>query len=234
MRIISLLLAVLLTTAGSSPASEPALKEVVATLEAGYADLRDLQAAFSQSTTLVGIPKAQKGHGELALRRPSGSAAQFRFDYAVPKQQIISNGKQVWFYQPDSRQVIVSSMDGMFKGKNSIAMAYLTGLGDVSKDFTAALAKEPKDKKGNFLLELTPLKPSPMLAKLRLTIDAAAVERYRTSGKLTDTFPILVSVVIDSSGNTTRIEYSKTRINSGLGPAKFNFKVPEGTEIIKP
>lgn len=220
----------------SSPAlaDEATLSEVVATLEAGYADLRDLQAGFSQTTTLAGFPKPQKGHGGLALRRPQGAAAQFRFDYAVPKQLIVSNGKQVWFYQPDNRQVLISSLEGMFAGGNGIALAYLTGLGNVAKDFSAAFAKQSRDTKGNYLLELTPKRPTPTLTKLRLTINGAAVSRYQAEKSLNNSFPILSSVVVDGSGNQTRIDYNRVKVNSGLSAARFNFKVPQGVEIIKP
>lgn len=219
----------------SSPAlaAEASLTEVVATLEAGYADLRDLQASFSQTTTLAGFPKPQKGRGELALRRPAGAAAQFRFDYSVPKQLIVSNGRQVWFYQPDNRQVLISSLEGMFTGGNGIALAYLTGLGNVSKDFTAALAKEPQDKQGNYQLELTPKKPTATLTKLRLSIAGSAVKQYLAEQTLS-TFPIFSSVVIDGSGNQTRIDYSRVKVNSGLPASRFNFKVPAGVEVIKP
>lgn len=215
-------------------AAQASLDEVVATLEAGYADLRDLQAGFSQTTTLAGFPKPQKGRGELALRRPAGAAAQFRFDYSIPKQQIVSDGKQVWFYQPDQQQVLISSLEGMFKGGNGIALAYLTGLGNVSKDFSAALARPPRDKQGNYHLELTPRTPSAMLTKLRLTIDGSAVTRYLTDKALSDTFPILSSVVIDGSGNQTRIDYSRVRVNKGLAAGRFTFKVPNGVQEIKP
>jgi len=215
-------------------AAQATLTEVVATLEAGYADLRDLQADFSQTTTLAGFPKPQKGHGALALRRPSGAAAQFRFDYTVPKQLIVSDGRQVWFYQPENQQVLISSLAGMFTGGNGVALAYLTGLGNVSKDFSATLARTPQDKQGNYHLELTPRKPSAMLTKLRLTIDGAAVTRYQADKALQNTFPILSSVVVDGSGNQTRIDYSRIKVNSGLSAARFSFKAPQGVEIIKP
>lgn len=234
MRRLFILLLCLMFQASSALATEATLAEVVATLEAGYAGLQDLQAGFSQTTTLAGFPKPQKGHGSLSLRRPSGSAAQFRFDYTVPKQLIVSNGRQVWFYQPDNRQVMVTSLEGMFKGGNSIALAYLTGLGNVSKDFSPGLARQPQDKQGNYHLELTPKKPTATLAKLRLTIDGAAVTRYLADKSLTDTFPILSSVIVDGSGNQTRIDYSRVKVNSGLSASRFSFKVPAGVELIKP
>lgn len=213
----------------SATAQEATIQQVVSALEQSYTGLKDMQAAFSQSTTLPGLPKPQKGNGELLLRRPDKGAAQFRFDYASPKQQIVSNGRQLWFYQPENRQVIVTSVETMMKSGGNLAMAYLTGLGNVSKDFSAAFAKEAKDKNANYQIELTPRNPSPALSKLRLTISKEIVENPGSSAG----FPIVSSVLIDSNGTETRIDYSKVRINRGMSSSRFNFKIPEGTEIIK-
>jgi len=167
------------------------------------------------------------------LKRPASASAMFRFDYKKPKQQIISNGKQVWFFIPENKQVMVSSVANMFKGGNGIALTYLTGLGHVSRDFSIAFAKNPRDKKGNYQLELVPKKPTPVLAKLHLTIDESAVEAFMTTGEVKNTFPIVSSVVFDSGGNETRLTYSNTRVNKGISNSRFNFKVPAGVEVIK-
>ncbi len=219
---------------GLAQAAEATLQQVIATLEQGYAGIQDLQASFSQTTTLAGFPKPQKGHGDLALRRPKQATAQFRFDYTTPKQSIISNGKQVWFYQPENRQVLVSSLEGMMKGGNSIGMAYLTGLGNVSKDFSPAFAKPARDKQGNYLLDLTPRTPTPVLSRLRLVIRESAVSAFLADGTVKELFPVTSSTVIDASGTETRISYSRVRTNNGLTAATFTFKVPQGVEIIKP
>jgi outer membrane lipoprotein carrier protein len=129
---------------------------------------------------------------------------------------------------------MVSSVTDMFKGGNSIAMNYLTGLGHVSRDFDASFAPDPQDKNGNYQLELLPKKPSPVLAKLRLTVSAAAVENYLRDGSVQDVFPVIASVIHDAGGNQTRIEYSRVRVNKGLANTRFVFKIPEGVEIIKP
>jgi outer membrane lipoprotein carrier protein len=229
-----LLTLVLCFTVAPVQATEASLQQVITTLEHGYASLQDLQTSFSQATTLAGFPRPQKGHGELALRRPPQGAAQFRFNYTVPRQQIISDGKQVWFYQPENKQVLVSSLEKMVKGGNSIAMAYLTGLGNVSKDFHVAFAKPARDKQGNYLLDLTPRKPTPILARMRLTIHDEAVNSYLANGQAKELFPVVSSVVTDANGTETRFNYSKVRTNSGLSPSKFTFKVPQGVEIIKP
>jgi outer membrane lipoprotein carrier protein len=122
----------------------------------------------------------------------------------------------------------------MFKDGNSIALSYLTGLGNVSRDFTVAFAKEQRDKKGNYQLELIPKNPSPVLAKLQLAVAVEAVEHYQADGTVKNIFPVIFSVVHDAVGNQTRIDYSRVRVNKGLDNGRFNFKIPEGVEVIKP
>jgi outer membrane lipoprotein carrier protein len=210
------------------------LHEVVTALEKAYAGLQDVQADFSQKTTIGGLSREQKGSGEVFLKRPASATAMFRFNYTKPKQQIICNGKQVWFYTPETKQVVVNSVSAMFAGGNAIALSYLTGLGHVSRDFDIAFAKEIQDKNGNYQLELTPKKGSPVLAKLQLTVAADAVSQLQNSGDVKNTFPIVASVVHDAGGNRTRIDYSRSRVNKGLDNSKFSFKIPEGVEVIKP
>jgi len=236
-RLILLLLLLLLHAAAiPSFADENAvsLKDVVSALEKAYSTLQDVQADFSQKTIITSIKKEQRGGGEVLLKKTGSTTAMFRFNYNKPNQQIVSNGKQVWFYIPENRQVMVSSVADMFKGGNGIALSYLTGLGHVSNDFSVAFLREERDKKGNYQLELTPRKPSPVLSKLHLTVSAEAVDRFVHDGAVKDIFPIVSSVVFDAGGNETRIDYSRSRVNKGLDNGKFNFRIPQGVEIIKP
>ena len=225
----------LLTVCPATAADKPAtLHDVVAALEKGYATLQDVQADFTQKTIVTGIKKEQRGNGEVFLRRPDSSTAMFRFNYAKPKQQIVSNGKQVWFYLPEDRRVIVSSVVDMFKGGNSIALSYLTGMGHVSRDFSIAFAREQHDKNGNYQLVLLPKKATPVLTKLTLRVSADAVNRFLQQGTVKDMFPIVSSIIIDAGGNETHIEYSRARVNRGIGGEKFNFRIPRGVGVIKP
>ena len=234
-RICSLMLLVLLFALPLSAVPSPAsLKEVVEALEKGYAGLQDVQADFSQKTTISAVNREQKGSGEVLLKRPAAATAMFRFNYAKPKQQIISNGKEVWFYTPDNKQVLVNSVAAMFAGGNSIALTYLTGLGHVSRDFNVSFASEARDKNGDYQLELTPKKASPVLIKLQLTVAAEAVAQFQKNGEVKNVFPVVASVVHDAGGNRTRIDYRRARVNKGLADGNFNFKIPAGVEVIKP
>jgi outer membrane lipoprotein carrier protein len=192
--------------------------------------MEDLQADFSQRTYIGSLKREEKGGGEVLLKK-KGGGAMFRFNYTKPKQQIVSNGKTVWYYLPENRQVIQSDAAKLFSGGNAMAMSYLTGLGHLSADFTVKLLSGP-DKKGNYQLELVPKKHNQSVAKLILTVSGDAVETYRAGGS-EPVFPVAASVLHDQMGNRTTIEYSRIRVNRGLGNDRFSFKVPGGVEVIK-
>ncbi|UFS71569.1 outer membrane lipoprotein carrier protein LolA [Geomonas sp. RF6] len=208
------------------------LSQVVRALEQGYGSLNDLQADFSQRSTLATMKREEKGGGEVFIKM-ARSGAMFRFNYTKPKQQIVSNGKTVWYYLPENKQVMVMEVSHLFEGGNSVALNYLTGMGHISRDFTAAFASQPRDKNGNYVLDLTPKKPTPAMTKLQLTVQGEAVDRFVAEGRAGVPFPIVSSVVYDQMGNTTRIEFSKVKTNRGVSSEKFTFKIPAGVEVVK-
>jgi outer membrane lipoprotein carrier protein len=226
-------MATLLLMARQSCAAGVTPKDVVTALEKGYSSVTDLQADFTQLTTITTMNRDERGVGELFLKKSPGGA-MFRFDYSKPHQQIISNGTSIWYYLPDNKQVMVSSAEALYKGGNGIALNYLTGIGHLSTDFTAGFPHGGKDKKGNYVLELVPRKSNPSLARLQLTVSARAVDEFLKTGKVREPFPIVSSVVYDQVGNRTRIDFSRLRINRGIGSDHFTFKVPAGVEVIKP
>ena len=223
--VISLLISPCFAERGST------VQELLAVLEKGYGSMEDLQADFKQRTYIASLKREEKGGGELFLKK-KGGGAMFRFNYTKPKQQIVSNGKTVWYYLPENRQVIQSDAAKLFSGGNAMAMSYLTGLGNLSADFTVRLISAEPDKKGNYQLELVPKKHNQSVAKLVLTVSGETVEKYRSGGS-DPVFPVAASVLHDQMGNRTTIEYSRIRVNRGLGNDRFSFKTPAGVEVIK-
>ena len=230
-RVIALSIA--LTVAGATLCPGADLSQVVRTLEQGYSTLNDLQADFSQRSNLKAMKHEEKGGGELFLKKGSGKDAMFRFNYSKPKQQIVSNGKKVWYYLLEQKQVMVLELAQLYEQGNGVALNYLTGMGHISKDFNISFAAEPRDKKGNYQLELVPKKSSPAMSKLQLLVQGSAVDSFLSHGRPGTPFPILASTVTDPIGNSTRIEFSNVKTNKGLDSGKFNFKVPSGVEIVK-
>jgi outer membrane lipoprotein carrier protein len=231
MKICTLSFALIALSALFCAAAE--LPQVIRTLEQGYAGLNDLQADFNQRSSIAAMKREEKGGGELFIKKGGGKDAMFRFNYSKPKQQIISNGKKVWYYLPEQKQVMVMELSQLFEGGNGVALNYLTGMGHVSKDFNITFSPEPRDKKGNYVLDLIPKQKSPAMAKIQLTIQSDAVDQFVAQGRPSTPFPIATSTVFDQVGNSTRIEFSNVRTNRGLDSGKFSFKVPAGVEIVK-
>lgn len=213
-------------------AQQTLLQDILSSVKNGYASMADLHAEFSQRTYVAVLKREEKGSGEVFLKKQGGSA-MFRFNYTRPKQQIISNGKNVWFYLPENKQVIISDTTKLFSGGNGIALSYLTGLGNLSDDFTIRLISESPDKNGNYQLELIPKKHNNSVAKLQLYVPADVVEKVQGRKVSEAFFPIASSVLHDQMGNRTTIEYSKVRVNGNLSNDRFNFKAPSGVEVIK-
>jgi outer membrane lipoprotein carrier protein len=230
-RVLTLSIAMIVLAASLSFGAD--LSQVVRTLEQGYGTLNDLQADFSQRSTLKAMKREEKGGGELFVKRGSGKEAMFRFNYTKPKQQIISNGKKVWYYLPDQKQVMILDLAQLFQEGNGLALNYLTGLGHVSKDFDIAFAEQQKDQKGNYVLDLTPKKKTAAMSKLQLVVDGSAVQKFVEKGHPGTPFPVVASTVYDQIGNATRIEFSNVKTNRGMDSARFNFKIPAGVETIK-
>lgn len=230
-------IAVIGITLLSAPAKARAgaeLKDVVATLEEGYKKLEDVHARFSQRAAIASLKREELGGGELYIKRPAGGTAMFRFNYKKPqKQQIISNGKTVWIYAPDARQVMVADIRGVLEGGSGGTLNYLTGLGRVSNDFNITFAGNGQDKKGNYVLQLVPKKRSQVMARLQITVLAEAVEQYLAAGSAKEPFPVAASVLYDHYGNKTALEFSKARTNRGLSNSLFTFTPPAGVEVIR-
>ncbi len=224
--------ALLLLTVPAFAGQQAELQDILAALKKGYASMDDLQADFSQRTYVATLKREEKGSGALSLKKRGGTA-MFHFNYVRPKQQVISNGKSVWFYLPENRQVILTDVAKLLSGGNGMALSYLTGFGKLDADFDIRLLSGTPDKKGNYLLELVPKKSNPSVSKLHLFVSAAAVEKSRSADNAEAFFPITASILFDQIGNRTTIEYSRIRVNKGVASDKFTFKAPAGVEVIK-
>ena len=232
-RVIVWLIAVLVFCSGGAVWAQDDLKVVVETLEGGYRLLNDLQADFIQRSNIPGIKAESKGIGQVFLKKGKDGPPLFRFNYSKPKQQIISNGKTVWFYMPENRQVMVTEAAALLEGESGAVMGVLTGLGRITRDFTVRPAGNGKDKDGNYILELKPKKKNPVYSQLILAVSGVAVESYRREGKATEPFPLVTSTVYDTAGNKILLEFSKIKTNRGIDGSRFSFTPPEGVEVIR-
>ncbi|HEV8675635.1 MAG TPA: outer membrane lipoprotein chaperone LolA [Methylomirabilota bacterium] len=202
-----------LVTAAGAP---PALDEAVHRLEATYQGIRDLQASFQQASFNRTLNQTLEAKGTLYLKKPG----KLRWEYTAPTpQEIVSDGKKLWVYTPELKQVNVTDAPSALAGP---AGSFLQGLGQVREHFAVRFLNpaQPTDPDGLLVLDLTPKRSEPMLARLVLSVD-------RTSGL------VRKAVVYDELGNTVTVRFLDMKVNPGLADKLFVFTPPPGVAVIK-
>jgi len=265
MRFFRILSALLLLGIWAVPASalqvpnfNVSLPEVIAAVEkpfqlnrSGFPVITDVRANFFQRSTIAEKNREFRAEGQMFLRPATSSESlKFRFEYYRPtRQEVVCDGRTLWIFLPENRQVIQSDVAQFFdpsryNPSRDRAINFLQGLGRLSKDFTIIFNRRMTDQAGNFILELTPLRASVTIEKLFITVNREAVELrsgtrpqtgLRTAGAPDIfPFPILSTTVIDHDGNSTTMEFSNARTNSMVSDLLFRFDVPAGMQVVRP
>lgn len=228
-------------------ASEVSLDDVIQTLEVPFqqqtqetAKIKDFQAEFSQESHISSINRVQRGEGSVRFRFVYEAAdhapvAKFRWDYRQPnRQEIISDGHLMWVYLPDNKQVIQSDIRQINDQQGENPVTFLSGLGNLSRDFMVDWDLAPTDQEGNFLLMLKPRKESPLIQQMKVVVNKDAVFDWQKQHITGEKFPISATVVTDQQGNQTAIMFHKIKVNQNLDNHLFTFNKPDDVEIVTP
>lgn len=188
------------------------LEEVVAKVQEQYEIHSDYKANFTQETLVKSLGKKQQAEGVVYFKKPG----KMRWIYRRPAQQeIISDGKTLWTYRPEDKQVVVSKMAQAFQSK--APSTFLAGIGNLQQDFQAQWPKEPSSG-SDYILELIPKEAQGSMEKLILVVER-------------DAFRILQARVQDVMGNITQIRFSKIQFNNNLSNSLFHFTPPKDAEV---
>lgn len=165
--------------------------------------------AFAQ-TTVNNQGVAQPAQtGQFSFQRPG------KFKWAVQKpyeQLIISDGTQVFQYDPDLAQVTVRKVDAAI-GSSPAAILFGSGSLEDSFDVTAL-----PDKDG--------------LAWLRAKPRTADAGFARVDLGFKNNVPVRVEL-LDAFGQTTRVDLSGIQANPKLPAKDFQFVAPKGVDVVK-
>lgn len=190
------------------------LEEVVSKIQEQYEVHQDFRANFLQYTFWKSLERKQQAEGIVYFKKPG----KMRWIYQKPaKQEIISDGKNLWTYRPEEKQVVVAPMTQAFQSK--APETFLAGLGNLKKDFQARFSKEPTPG-ANYSLEFTPLESQGGLEKLFLVVERGS-------------FKIGQAKIQDAMGNITQINFTKVKFNNNLSDALFTFTPPPGVEVFR-
>jgi len=190
-------------------------QEVLNEIQSRYEKTNDFEADFIQEYVGKGIRQSSRGEGKVYFKKKG----MMRWDYTVPNQKLISDGRKLWYYQPEEKQVLVSDVSSVLKEKTPLA--FLAGEGNLSRDFNFLNLNEPiPQKEDNYVIELAPKEILSTLSKLVLTVDKKS-------------YVVLQADVFDGLGNLTRTRFINIKTNVGVSASFFKFATPPGTEVIK-
>lgn len=165
--------------------------------------------SFSQYTVGTQGRTQPTQTGVFSFQRPG------KFKWAVQKpyeQLVISDGRQVFQFDPDLAQVTERQVDAAI-GTSPAAILFGAGALEQSFEVSALPSKEGVDW---------------LRAKPR-TADAGF---SRVDIGMKDNLPVRVEL-LDSFGQTTRVEFSGIDPNPALGQDAFRFVAPSGVDVVK-
>ena len=240
----------LFLAATAVPAWAMSLSDVINTLETPFqtdtnkaSRIFDYSADFLQESKIASLDRLQHADGRVEVafddrREQAVPEVKFRWQYDHPTtQEIVSDGKTLWVYLPENNQVIQSDVTMVNQTNQNDPLAFLTGLGNLSRDFEISWAAPEKDNNGNYVLELTPRRVSSLISRLIIVVDRYAVAAYQKHDKGAPKnllFPIISTTIYDPNGNSTIIEFRNLRVNLGIPEVNFNFILPAGVQVVKP
>jgi len=177
-------------------------------LRAAMADLDTLQAGFEQTVLDSEFTVDEIASGTFAVKRPG----RFRWDYQDPFEQlIISDGEEMWIYEPDMEQASVQPMDETLAASPAML---LTGRGDLEDSFEI----EAEGRQGNlYWYRLIPRIQDSEFEVVRIALGEETVELMELR---------------DNLGQTTRIEFHSIQLNPSLDDEQFQFTPPDGVDVI--
>jgi outer membrane lipoprotein carrier protein len=216
MRVLAcILLAWSVVVAPGAAQQQSSAAELAQALQSKYNGIRDFSADFVHTYKGGVLKKQITEKGRLLIKKPG----KMRWDYTVPEpKQFVSDGVKVYSYIPADKQVIVGTVP---QGDAASTPAlFLTGKGDLIRDFTASIGEVPAGSPaGTRALKLVPRKAQPDYDWLVLLVEP---------GSLT----LRGMVTADTQGGTSVFSFSNLKENVGLADREFTFRMPRGVDVI--
>jgi len=195
---------------GASPLSPLELAEK---LQAQYEETRSMSADFQQAASVPMSNRKRLGAGRVVILKPG----RIRWDYETPDRQVlISNGKKVFMYFANSRQMIVQPVSEYIN--SDVTYSFFVGTGDIVRDFEVLKADRP-DQGELRAIKLVPKAAHPQVDYLHVWIDKGYVMKRLE--------------VVDHFGSVTELVFSNMKRNEKVDPEIFTITPPAGTEIIE-
>ncbi len=179
-----------------------------------YREADTFKARFRQTFVLRASQHEKVAEGRVAAAR----GARLSFRYEQPSgDRVVSDGERIKLYEREEKRMYVMKLA---RARHAVAVSFLFGSLRLAKDFRLRLL-DPGQKrvKRGAVLEATPKREEPLLARLVLYVDPMTAQVLRV-------------LVIDAQGNTNRFDFDQRVFDVELPEAEFRFTPPRGTRVI--
>jgi chaperone LolA len=193
-------------TSGAQPAGADARKS--ATLDAFLGDVKSLTADFKQEIFGADQRLLETETGKLSLLRPN----RFRWTYAAPNEQVIvADGKKLWMYDVDLKQVTVTPLDDTTASSPALL---LSGNRDVREDFDVV---ETYTRDGLDWVRLAPKTGGSDFTSVLIGFEGKSPRQIE---------------LVDGLNQTTRISLANVVVNPDLADSLFDFRAPADANVL--
>ncbi len=174
--------------------------------------LKTLRTEFSQVVTDGSGRQVQQASGKLVIVRPG----RFRWELMPAganesAQLMISDGKNLWFYDRDLEQVSVKPASAAL---TATPAGLLSGEGDVRQWFTVAAAGK---RDGLDWVKVVPKQGDADIREAQLAFDKQELRRM---------------ILKDKLGQTVRLDFLTSERNPAVPDAEVEFSPPAGADVI--
>lgn len=180
-----------------------------ARLQTFISSMRTMEAEFIQRVVNPSRGTPGESKGKFYASRPG----KFRWDYQFPfEQTIVSDGKEIFFYEPDLKQVSVANWSNL----NDSPASFFVSNEPLDAVFTWSVEPDPVF---NYpMVRLKPKKPGD-LQYIEVLLGPSNDKLIKLS-------------ILDSMGNLSHFHFYKSRLNSDIPMDRFQFQVPAGVDIV--
>jgi outer membrane lipoprotein carrier protein len=200
----AVLAAILPGIAGADAAADERAAERLST---ALASLSGLRAEFRQVVTDAEGKRTESAEGSVSLARPG----RFRWDYRVPPQLIVSDGRTVWLYDADLAQVTVRAAADTLSGTPALL---LSGEGNLADEFEIS---DGGQAEGLAWSRLRPRDADGDFSEMSVGIAGGVLRRM---------------TLVDRLGQTTALEFSRVERNPRFDASTFTFVPPPGVDVV--
>jgi outer membrane lipoprotein carrier protein len=208
--------AVALAISGAATAQpDTPAEDVARAVQQRYDTVRDFTAKFVHTYQGGVLRKTVTEKGTVQIKKPG----RMRWEYTDPEEKLfVADGSQIYSYLPADRQVIVSAMPAADQA--TTATLFLTGRGNLARDFNVSYGTLPQAPAGSIVLKLVPRQAERDYDTLELAVAPTSNQ-------------IQVLSAVDRQGGRSTFTFSDIKENTGLADKIFTFKIPRGVDVVR-